>query len=46
MPKIKTEITVITVSGNIGTNFGDSREERDDWELPWRLDGIRCVGLL
>jgi hypothetical protein len=23
MPKIKTEITVITVSGHTGTNFGD-----------------------
>jgi len=46
MPKIKTEITVITVSGNTGTNFGDSWEERDGWELPWRLYGVRSVGLL
>jgi hypothetical protein len=33
-PKIKTEITVITLSGNIGTYFGCSGEERDGWELP------------
>jgi hypothetical protein len=46
MPKIKTAIKVIKVNGNTGTNFGDSLEKRDDWELPWRLYGVRCVSLL
>jgi hypothetical protein len=29
MPKTKTGIKVITVSGNTGTNFRDSGEDRD-----------------
>jgi hypothetical protein len=46
MPKIKTEIKVVTGSGNTGSNFADSWENRDRWVFPWRLYGVRCLVLL